>query len=118
MQNLPPEHRSATEPGKTYEYLASGRPILGAVPEGDARDLLLEAGTATVCEPNDVEAMAETIRGQVERWSRREPVPHVPPGLLERFERRSIAAEYAALLDIVLQNSASASRSRQAVLAA
>ncbi len=40
MHTPPPGVRSASMPGKTYEYLASGRPILAAVPEGDARDLL------------------------------------------------------------------------------
>ena len=48
MQNLPPGRRSSTVPGKTYEYLASGRPILGAVPPGDALDLLQRSGHA-VC---------------------------------------------------------------------
>jgi len=37
MHNLPAGKRSRIVPGKTYEYMASGRPILGAVPEGDER---------------------------------------------------------------------------------
>ena len=37
-----------TVPGKVYEYLAAERPILAAVPEGDARDILL-AGAHSLC---------------------------------------------------------------------
>jgi glycosyltransferase involved in cell wall biosynthesis len=118
MQNLPPGHRSATVPGKTYEYLASRRPILGAVPEGDARDILLASNTASVCSPQDVETMAALVRREMERWSRDEPVPQIPDYLLERFERRALAAEYAALLDIVLRDGAVAKGRLAAELAA
>ena len=38
MQDLRAGVRATIVPGKTYEYLATGRPILAAVPDGDARD--------------------------------------------------------------------------------
>ena len=59
MHDLPLEHRSTIVPGKTYEYLAAGPPILAAVPNGDARDILAEAGGAFLCKPSDEEAMTE-----------------------------------------------------------
>ena len=98
MQNLPPGIRSSTVPGKTYEYLASGRPILAAIPEGDARDLLLQAGTAHICQPDDTDAIAAAIAAEIERWRSGRPVPEVPRALLAPFERRSLAADYAVLL--------------------
>ena len=101
MQNLPPGRRSATVPGKTYEYLASQRPILAAVPEGDAQDILLQAGTAHICRPDDINAMALGIETELERWRTGAPVPKVPRSLLERYERRALAAEFAALVDTV-----------------
>ena len=45
MQDLPAGTRAGLVPGKTYEYLASGRPILAAVPEGDARIYSKRLGT-------------------------------------------------------------------------
>jgi hypothetical protein len=48
MHNLAPGHRARIVPGKTYEYLASGRPILAAVPDGDARDLLARSGASAM----------------------------------------------------------------------
>ena len=101
MQNLPPGVWSGTVPGKTYEYLASGRPILAAVPEGDARDLLIQAGTAQICEPDDVEAMADALERAIARWRDDEPTPAVNEDLLRSFERSSLTAEFAAVLDAV-----------------
>src|SRR5206468_2661906 len=43
MHNLPEGRRASIVPGKTYEYLASGTPMLAAVPDGDARDILIAA---------------------------------------------------------------------------
>ena len=66
MQDLPPGKRSDDRPGKTYEYLASGRPILAAVPEGDARDIILQAGAGYACDPKDSDAMAKIIADEFE----------------------------------------------------
>jgi len=101
MQNLPAGIRSGTVPGKTYEYLASQQPILAAVPEGDARDLLLQTGTAHVCEPDDVAAMAAAIEAEIIRWRAGQRPPQVDSDLLRRFERRNLAAEFAAAVDFV-----------------
>jgi len=101
MQNLRPGKRATIVPGKTYEYLAAGPPILAAVPSGDARDLLLEAGTAHVCAPDDVEGMAGAIESELRGTSALRPGP--PRELLERIERRTLAADFASVLDAVIQ---------------
>lgn len=48
-------------PSKLYQYLATGKPILALVPAGEARDLVLQAGTGLVAEPDSVSAMAAQI---------------------------------------------------------
>ena len=101
MQNLPPGMRATLVPGKTYEYLASGRPILAAVPDGDARDLLREAGSAFLCRPDDVEAMERIVLDQVARWRAGAPAPEPDPHVLERYERRRLTAQLAGVLDAV-----------------
>ena len=53
LHNLPQGMRATIVPGKTYEYLASRTPILAALPPGDARDILIEAGNATVVRPDE-----------------------------------------------------------------
>ena len=91
MQTLPADVRAGLVPGKTYEYLAAGRPILAAVPEGDARDLLLEAGGAAICDPPDVDCLAQSIRRSLDSWRLGEDVPVPSREVAERFEGRRLA---------------------------
>jgi glycosyltransferase involved in cell wall biosynthesis len=50
-----------TIPSKTIAYLACGRPIVMAV-EGDATDVVREAGAGLCCEPESPRALADAIR--------------------------------------------------------
>jgi len=102
MQNLPPGRRATIVPGKTYEYLAAGVSILGAVPDGDARDFLEAAGNSTVCRPDDVDAIAAAISVEVDRWLAGGTSPTPSAKFLERFERDQLASETAAAFDAVL----------------
>jgi glycosyltransferase involved in cell wall biosynthesis len=98
MHDLPPGTRAGLVPGKTYEYVASGSAVLAAVPEGDARDLLVESGTATVCRPTDVKCMAEAIRARVAAWRRGLSQAPPDPDVLARYERRRLTADLASVL--------------------
>ena len=79
MHDLPPGHRATIVPGKTYEYLASGRPILAAVPDGDARDILAEAGSALLCRPTDEGEMAAILSRQLDAFLTGRPHPPRAP---------------------------------------
>jgi glycosyltransferase involved in cell wall biosynthesis len=102
MHDLPEGTRARIVPGKTYEYLATGRPVLAAVPDGDARELLVQAGTGLPCRPKDVECMARTVTEQVERVARGEPAPVADPEVLAKYERRHLTERLAAALDSML----------------
>lgn len=95
--------RSTIVPGKTYEYLASGRPVLGALPAGDARDLLERAPQARVCAPGDVEAIAELIEEEFRHWAEHGRRPSEPiASWLTSFERRELTRRLADVFDRVL----------------
>lgn len=102
MQRLANGRRAGNVPGKTYEYLASGRTILGAVPQGDARDLLRRAGGSFVCEPDDVDAMTEILAECAEARLNNDPLPQRDLGFVREFEwaRRADRVE-ALLLSVV-----------------
>jgi glycosyltransferase involved in cell wall biosynthesis len=102
MQNLPPGVRATIVPGKTYEYLASGTPVLAAVPEGDARDILAEAGNSLLVRPDDVDGLARELKRAIERWRQGEPAPAADPGVVARFEYRHLAERLAGVFDDVL----------------
>lgn len=105
MQNLPPGERAGLVPGKAYEYLAAERPILAAVPAGDARDILEESGAAIICDPTDVEGMAAAIRAEIDRKRAGEPPSRPRPDVLARFERRRLTGQLADVLDTLLGGS-------------
>lgn len=94
MQGLAGGKRATIVPGKTYEYLASLRPILAAVPPGDARDFVA-AAQGDVVDPDDVDGLTVALRRLVAAGRRpdRAPGPEVA-----RFERRALTAQLAAVL--------------------
>jgi glycosyltransferase involved in cell wall biosynthesis len=100
MHALPEGRRATIIPGKTYEYLAAEPPILAAIPEGDARDILEAAGGATICSPTDVDALAQAIRRHAAD-ERRTSVRR-DADVVERFAYRAVAAELADMFDEIL----------------
>jgi glycosyltransferase involved in cell wall biosynthesis len=105
MQDLPPGVRAGLVPGKTYEYMASGVPILAAVPDGDARDMLVAVGTASLCRPADVDCLAASIRKRIEVWRSGGELASPDASTLARFERRRLTGEMAALIETVVGRS-------------
>jgi glycosyltransferase involved in cell wall biosynthesis len=102
MQNLADGAHVGIVPGKTYEYMASGTPILAAVPPQDVRDFLNAAGTAFVCDPPDVGAMKSILREQVRRKLAGDPLPPQNREAIARFERRRLTEHLAGLFDRVV----------------
>jgi glycosyltransferase involved in cell wall biosynthesis len=109
MQNLPAGTRAGIVPGKTYEYLAAERPILAAVPDGDARDLLAEAGGARLCRPDDTAALAAAIAAELDRFGAGEP-SHAHHPNVGRYEYRHLAGLLAEVFDDALERTGSARR--------
>jgi glycosyltransferase involved in cell wall biosynthesis len=107
MHELPEGSRAGLVPCKTYEYLATGRPILAAVPDGDARDLLARFARVSICRPSDVPALAAAIAELVAREGSRWADAAAPPSraeqqLLSSYERRHLTGRIADVLDEVL----------------
>jgi glycosyltransferase involved in cell wall biosynthesis len=68
---------------KLFPYLASGRRILGILPEGDAAEMIREYSESPyVVAPGDVEGCTDAIADAYERWRSGEP-----SGLSERTAR-------------------------------
>jgi glycosyltransferase involved in cell wall biosynthesis len=102
MQNLPAGTPATIVPGKTYEYLASGTPILGAVPDGDARTILAAAGNASIVRPDDVEAMAEALRAHLRRFRDGTTPPAPNRDIVAGFEYAHLASKLAEVFDSVV----------------
>jgi glycosyltransferase involved in cell wall biosynthesis len=113
MHNLPLGTRATIVPGKTYEYLASGSPILAAVPDGDARDILAQAGNSRLVRPDDVEGMTNEIRDELRRFDVGVSPAAPNPDVVARFEYGRLATELAGLFDSVLSADTAPDRRKQ-----
>lgn len=102
MQDLPPGHRARMVPCKGYEYLASGRPVLAAMPDGDGRELFERAEAAFVVRPTDVEGMAAAIAAEAGRAERRPAALTARAEVLAPLERAALNRRLAEAFDAVL----------------
>lgn len=90
-------------PGKTYEYLAAGKPILACVPPGNTRDFVQQAGLGFTCDPTDVDAIASILSNLLARYRSEGGLRCRPNGeFIERFERSRLTSDLAAVFDFVL----------------
>lgn len=105
MHELRDGERAAIVPHKTYEYLAASRPILAAVPEGDARDLLVASEIARICRPSDVEGMAAALLAEVARWRSGSSRRRAEPEILARCSSDRLARDFTALYEAVAKPS-------------
>jgi glycosyltransferase involved in cell wall biosynthesis len=103
MHNLPVGKRSRIVPGKTYEYMASGRPILAAVPDGDARDYLRSSGTALICRPDDVSGMIRVLDSAYTAWKSGKNVATRENDSIAQFERRNLTHALARAFESVIE---------------
>ena len=88
-------------PCKLYQYLGSGNPVLGLVPEGDAKDIVEETGSGVTCAPDDVAAIEQAILDFYERHQRGER-PYQPQwSRIENYEARHLAGQLAECFDAV-----------------
>jgi glycosyltransferase involved in cell wall biosynthesis len=99
MHELPIGRRVGIVPCKTYEYLAAGRPILAAVPDGDCRDLLDGFARASVTRPSDVDGLVDALCDRMLRPERGVGEDGLDSEALAPYERREMTRRIAAVLD-------------------
>jgi glycosyltransferase involved in cell wall biosynthesis len=86
-------------PGKVFEYIAAGRPILAAVPPGGAAARLIEeVGAGVVASADDGDALRVALLDLHGRWQRGELEVDLAPDARERVSRRARVAELAELV--------------------
>jgi glycosyltransferase involved in cell wall biosynthesis len=89
-------------PGKLYEYLDSGRPMLALLAAGDeAADLVERAGGMRL-EPGDAAGLARELASRLARWRADGRVPDARPEWLAAHGRARLAGELARELDALV----------------
>ena len=94
-------------PGKLYEYMGAGRPILALVPESESADIVRDLGWGEVVPPDDPPAIASALVRLLEHKRSGGLSSVYPCRGRERFERPEQARALAALLDEIVTARAS-----------
>ncbi|MBI2392733.1 MAG: hypothetical protein HYV09_24320 [Deltaproteobacteria bacterium] len=101
-------------PAKIFELMHLGRPILTLAPEGALARLVRAHALGEVLPPRDAPAIAEALSRRLRAFRDQGPKERAAPVLrakdVERYDRRALAGEFAAVLREAV---ASAPRRRQ-----
>jgi len=86
-------------PGKLFEYMASGKPILAITPPGSEVDRILRETQAGVsAPPGEPRAIQNMLRLAFEAWREGKKLVECRRRAVERFERPRLAEEYGRLI--------------------
>ena len=84
-------------PGKLFEYMASGRPILGIGPEGaDFRTILEETHTGTFFAYHEKEAIKSFLLKKYQEFQ--EGILQSHPVGLEKYSRKSLTGRLSEVI--------------------
>jgi len=86
-------------PGKLYEYLDAGRPLVAVLEPGEEATGLATRAGATVVRPGDRAALAAAIEHLYVAWREGNPVRGARPDWLDGHTRAARSAELARHLD-------------------
>jgi len=96
-------------PGKLYEYLDAGRPLVALLEPGEEAAALVRRAGGAIVAPGDREALAAEIERRYAAWREGRATGGQRPGWLAEYERARLAGRLAGLLDeCVAARSASA----------
>jgi len=88
--------------GKIYEYIASGRPILGlGDPSGEAAAILEETGAGQLFAYEDVEGVHHFINKHYEAWLSGSPLQGASRERAAAYSRRTQTGQLATLLNSI-----------------
>jgi glycosyltransferase involved in cell wall biosynthesis len=86
-------------PGKIFEYLRAGQPVLTlGDPAGDAAQLIARHGRGVVADPDDAAAIASALDTLVRGRADATIAAHEAPSAVSVFERRVLAGQLADAL--------------------
>jgi glycosyltransferase involved in cell wall biosynthesis len=102
IKHVEPRYRGLI-PGKLYEYMGAGRPILALVPECEAADLVRAGKWGEVAPPDDPDAIAAALLRLLSHQRAGTLAQAYPGGARAAFERPAQAGELAHLLDALAE---------------
>jgi len=97
-------------PGKLYEYMGIGKPILALNKAGEATEIIRQFGLGQVADPEDKEAIKEAYLALYREWKANGATGEAERGAdfferVKRYERREQARQLARLMDELIGES-------------
>lgn len=86
-------------PGKTFEYLRAGQPILTLTSAGSVANLMKQVGGGWVVEPGDDAGIRSALQERLAQWRAGNPGPRPDRALVESFDRRALTGRLAELFE-------------------
>ena len=86
---------------KTYEYMATRRPVIALIPEGDTKKVLKDYSRSYITSPDNIEKVIKTILEAITDVQSGNLKP-LDEQWLETFTRKAIAERLANELDSLL----------------
>ncbi len=86
--------------GKTYEYMASEKPILAMIPDGDTKSTLTSYGAAFISSPEHIEALMGNISEVVSLWEEQK-LPKPDKEFISKFNRKTLTSELASIFNVI-----------------
>lgn len=99
---LPKESSPSVVTGKIFEYLASGLPILGVVPPGEAAEIIERSGRGSVVHPADADGIASALIWMFHAWKKgkgKSSGPFRTDAWTEQFSRKRQTERLAEILN-------------------
>ncbi len=84
-------------PGKTYEYIGAGKPILGLAPEGFIKQTILEAGGRVVM-PRDVEGIKRAIEAYFDEYEHHALAPPSSE-IIQKYNREVLTRQLVSIFE-------------------
>lgn len=85
---------------KTYEYMATLKPILALIPEGDTKETLKPYKASFIVNPVDEKAIQDEILNIFELWSN-DSLPVPDTNYVMKFDRKSLTSELASIFNVI-----------------
>jgi glycosyltransferase involved in cell wall biosynthesis len=90
-------------PGKIFEYIGAGRPIIALAPPGAVADLIAETGSGYVAANRDIQAIKHAFRECYGKFGYHRRQFRQNEDAVRKYERREVTRRLAELLDRVVR---------------
>ncbi|WP_250277921.1 glycosyltransferase family 4 protein [[Clostridium] colinum] len=88
--------------GKIFEYMNTRRPVLALLPDGVAKDLVLESKIGVVANTDDILQIEGIIKEYYEKWQQNVLTFNPDFNIIKKFERKMLTKDLANIFDKAL----------------